>query len=151
MDLAGLKAMLAAPMAALFLVLVLVAFGQRQGKAVGVPLKVYAIPPDPSEFVPCDHGGIVVEIDRAGRVGIVPAEIPRAKLRQLLGEILENRYERRVYVAADSGVPYQDFVDILSRIEGASQGLQVVLLSGELRRKQEEKWVFPCVYIWPMK
>ncbi|MGB8259430.1 MAG: biopolymer transporter ExbD [Terracidiphilus sp.] len=139
--------MLAAPVSALFLVLALVAFGARQHSSAGVPLRVNAIPPDPPAPIACDSMEIVVELDGAGKVRINGFELAREQLRGKLSEIYENRYVKKVYVMADSSVSYQDFVDFLSRIEGASPGLQVVLFSGELRRRQEEKAVFPCVFL----
>jgi biopolymer transport protein ExbD len=148
MDLMRLRAMLAAPVAAVFLLLVLVGFAARQRAEVGVPLWFY--PKDrgsEDEIGVCNYRRLVVWLDRDGTVRINETRIPPGTLRARLAEIFEYRAFKQVFVVADSGVSWQQFLSFFSQIEGASPGLEVVLLSGELRREAERGEAYPCAMI----
>jgi biopolymer transport protein TolR len=147
MGLGQIRSTIAAPVSALFVLLALAAFEERQHTSVGVPLHVYPIPPDPPKTWGCNSRELVVVLDEKGKVWINETETPLDQLRPHLAEIFENRYLKRVFVVADSSVSYEQFVDFISRIEGASPGLEVMLFSGDLRRAQEQRAVVPCVFL----
>ena len=149
MDLAPLKASLAPPIAALFLLLALVAFAPRQKPSAGVPLRFY--PPECQAKCqePCNARRIVVSLDREGTIRINETTWALSDLRPKLSEIYENRYVKDIFVIADHGVAYQTLLDFFSQIDGASPGLEVILLSGETRRAVEDGEMFECVFIPP--
>jgi biopolymer transport protein ExbD len=148
MDAGKIRLLLAAPLAALFLILLLATFATRQRGAQGVPLRVYAIQPDTNARAEgCNSRRLVVWLDAEGAVRINETETPLDKLRSHLTEIFENRSVKQVFVVADSSVSYQQFVEFYSRIDGASPGLEVMLFSGDFRRAQERRAVVPCVFL----
>ena len=69
-------------------------------------------------------------------------EIAPDRLRAKIAEVFDNRMVKRVHVVADSDVSYGQFADFMSRIVGASPNLNVILLSGQLRREVESEPTF---------
>ena len=68
----------------------------------------------------------------------------------MIVEMLENRGSQRVYVVANSNVSYEQFTDLMSKVVDALPNLDVVLLSGDLRREVEREPTFDglCALNW---
>ena len=138
--------MLAPALASVFVILCLCAFIARQPKpAEGVPIHLYPLHQKPNISGGCPNRQVVLWLTRDGKMRIDDTEIQPDRLRPILAEVFENRYDRRAYVVADSDVSYGQFADFISRIVGASSNLDVVLLSGQLRHQAETEPVFECL------
>ncbi len=85
---------------------------------------------------------MVLWLTRDGRMWMNDYEVPPDRLRARLAEVYEYRMLKNVYVVADSEVSYGQFADFMSRIVGASPNLNVILLSGQLRREVETEPTF---------
>ena len=69
-------------------------------------------------------------------------EISPGRLRPVIVEMLENRGIQRVYIVANSNLSYGQFAQVVSEVVGALPNLDVVLLSGDLRREVEREPTF---------
>jgi biopolymer transport protein ExbD len=136
MDLNRLRSLLAAPVAALFLILVLCVFGVQRPPSVGFRIPMIRIHHNPQE-ISCDGRFEFLRLTRDGRTWINEAEIPVEQLRQKVAALMEDRAERVVFVIVDSDLSYGQFTAFLDRIEGSADGLHVVVVSGEIRREFE--------------
>jgi len=63
--------------------------------------------------------GLVVSIDRQGRIFVDETPVSRADFRLTFGSIVRSRKPRSVYLRADRRVPYGDVVRVLATIRAA--------------------------------
>ena len=138
MDPSRLRALIAPAMASLFLVLSLCAFVVRRPESVGMRIPLVPLHSESHLSGVCNYMPIVLWLTADGKMWINVTEVSPDKLRARIAEIKEYSMDRRVYVVADPGVSYGKFADFLDRIVDATQNLQVVLLSGQLRREVEQ-------------
>jgi len=75
-------------------------------------------------------------------------ELPADQLRQTVVNVMENRAERVVYMVVDSELTYGQFAGFLDKIEGATNDLHVVVVSGEVLREFEKNHD-ECDFIFP--
>ncbi|MGB8260856.1 MAG: hypothetical protein WCE75_10920 [Terracidiphilus sp.] len=140
---------MSAPLAAVFLLLTLVAFAGRQGQTAGFRIHIYPLHPVEHPESECNWRQILLRLDGDGAVRINETHVPIEELRARLANIFDNRAVKQVFVLADSNVSYQSFMEFFSQIDGASPGLEVVLISGDLRSAAEQELIFPCVFLVP--
>jgi biopolymer transport protein ExbD len=129
MDLNRLRSLLAAPLASLFLILVLCTFAAVQKpKSVGmyVPLpKVRSVPFNYCDFL--SGRSIVVKLHKDGSYWINETRESPEKLGPRLTEIYGNRAERVVYVLSDPDISFGEFADFYSTIASSTSDLHIVL------------------------
>ncbi|HEY1210099.1 MAG TPA: hypothetical protein VGE85_12065, partial [Terracidiphilus sp.] len=138
MDPFRFRALIAPAMASLFLVLSLCAFVVQRPESTGIRIPLLPLHPEANPPGYCNYREIVLWLTQDGRMWINETEISPDKLKGTIADIMENRYYKKLYIVADSGVSYGNFADFMSRIVGASPDLHVVLLSGQLRREVEQ-------------
>jgi biopolymer transport protein ExbD len=148
MDLNRLRSILAAPMAALFLILVLCTFAVQKPKSTGFLIPMIRLHHNPNE--PTDCGGRIefVKLTKDGRTWINETEVPSNSLATAVAALMENRAERVVYVVVDSDLSYGQFVEFLGKIKGATTELHVVIVSGEILRAFEDSHDI-CDFVYP--
>ena len=139
MDLNRLYALIAAQLASLFLVLVLCTFEVRRPVSVGFRIPMLRIHRTAQDEFSCDDRSVFLRITRDGKTWINATEIPADQVRSTVATLMENRAERVVYVVVDSELSYGEFARFLDSVEGATEDLHVVVVSGEIRRQFEEK------------
>jgi hypothetical protein len=137
-----LRAVLVPSLASLFLILWLCAFAPLRPAAAGIHLHIYPLHPEGEVSYQCNASSIVLYLARDGRMRINETQIPPAELTARLNEVFDYRVVRRAYVVAASDVSYGQFVDYLNRIAATEPKLDVVLLSGDLRREAEHEQTF---------
>jgi biopolymer transport protein ExbD len=150
MDLNRLRALLAAPMAALFLILALCTFAVRRPASVGIRIPMVRTP-DNYRYVCSDPNRIVfLRLAEDGTMWLNSTVIPPDRLTTIVKEVMENRGDRIIYVAADPRVSFGQFVDFLGRIPAARMNLHVALLTDKLRQDFEEgRGRAFCELEWP--
>jgi biopolymer transport protein ExbD len=124
-----LRALVAAPMASLFLVLSLCAFVVERPGAVGmmVPVPKVRIVP----FKDCDFlsdRSIVVQLRKNGSYWINETREGRGDLGPALTEIYENREEKVALVISDPDVSFGEFADFYSKVTSSANNLHIVLV-----------------------
>ena len=102
MDLNRLRSILAAPMAALFLILVLCIFAVRRPPSVGVRIPMVRIHRTYQNEFSCDGRFKFLRLTKDGITWINEAEIPVNQVRHRVAALMEDRAERVVYVVVDS-------------------------------------------------
>jgi biopolymer transport protein ExbD len=149
MDLYRLRSLLAPALASLFLVLSLCAFVVQRPVSVGIHVPVAQLHPEERPILACDALKMVIWLTLDGKMWINDREVSPDTLRAKIAEIIENRYDQKVYIVADSGVSYGMFADFMSRIVGATPNIQVVLLSGQLFREVKQSFTYEgaCVIV----
>ncbi|MGA2809204.1 MAG: hypothetical protein ABSE87_13815 [Terracidiphilus sp.] len=138
MDLNRLYALIAAQLASLFLVLVLCTFEVRRPGSVGFRIPMLRIHRTAQNEFDCEGRFEFLRLTRDGKTWVNSTEIPASQVRPTVATLMENRAERVVYVVGDSELPYGQFAKFLDSIEGATEDLHVVVVSGEIRRQFEE-------------
>jgi biopolymer transport protein ExbD len=150
MDLNRLRALVAAPMASLFLILTLCAFLLQRPGAVGmhVPLpKVRTVPYDDCEGV---DRWVVVLLHKDGSYWINETQVPADELRSKLGEIYENRKYKLIYMFSDPDVSYGEFANFYSIVESSTTELRIGLRTRQLEAQlQQCPLGSSCGLEWP--
>lgn len=143
MDSDRLRTVLSPTLASLFVILLLCVFIVRRPiPAEGLRIPLYPLHPESKVSGVCNARAIVLWLTKDGRMWINNFEARPDELRPKLAEIFENRAVKKAYVVAHSDVSYGQFADFMSRIVGASPNLQVILLSGKLRKEVESSPTF---------
>jgi biopolymer transport protein ExbD len=145
MDPNRLRMAMAPVLASVFLILSLCSVVARRQSSTGIPFHLYPLHPETNLSGVCNSRAIVLWLTRDGRIWINDTEVAPATLRKKLGEIFENRTVQRAYVVTDSEASYYEFANYMSSISGATPRLDVVLLSGQLRREVEHEPTFEGV------
>jgi biopolymer transport protein ExbD len=148
MDLNRLRLLVAAPMASLFLVLSLCAFVLQQPRSVGIRIPMIRIHHNPHKPYDCEGRPVFLRLTKDGRTWMNSEELPADQLRQTVVNVMENRAERVVYMVVDSELTYGQFAGFLDKIEGATNDLHVVVVSGEVLREFEKNHD-ECDFIFP--
>jgi biopolymer transport protein ExbD len=106
---------MATPVAALALVLTSISPAVRRG-SVGLPIRPVVLGPCRTD----DRRVIVVILHRSGRLNINSEESSWTELGPRLGEIQRTRWDKMVYVTADSDVPFQRLAEVIDIAKGYS-------------------------------
>lgn len=122
-------------MASLFLVLCLCAFVVQRPESVGFRIPMVRIHRTYQHEFSCDGRFEFIRLTRDGKTWINATEIPTDQVRQRVAALMENRAERVIYVIVDSELSYGQFAAFMDRIEGATDDLYVIVVSGETRRE----------------
>jgi biopolymer transport protein ExbD len=138
MDLNRLRALLAAPLASLFLVLSLCAFVVQRPPSVGIRVPITKIRTAPYNVCPYVDRSIVVRLLKDGSYWINETLVPANELRPRLADIYENRAEKILPVYSDPDVTYGLFGDFYSEVESSTSNLHIILrtrgLEAQLQR-----------------
>jgi biopolymer transport protein ExbD len=134
MDPFRLRTLIAPAMASLFLVLSLCAFVVQRPASVGFRIPMVRIHHNPQE-ISCDGRFEFFRLTNDGKTWINSTEIPADQVRLKVADLMENRAERVVFVVVDSELSYGQVVEFLGKIEGATDDLHVIVISGEIRRE----------------
>jgi len=142
--------LLAAPMASLFLILLVFGLIDWRPASVGFRVPMIRLHHDPNEPSDCGGRAEFVRLTKDGRTWINSEEIPAGQVQAAVAAQMANRAERVVYVVADSELSYGQFASFLDRVSGATSDLHVVLVSGEIRRAFEKNYDV-CDFRYPDK
>jgi len=122
-------------MASLFLVLTLCAFVLQRPVSAGVNMPLAKVVEIPAEkcFSGLSDRDIVLQIKNDGTTRINETDLEPATIRERLSEIYENREERFLFLLVDPNVPYREFADVYDQAASSTPGLQIGLLTRQLR------------------
>jgi biopolymer transport protein ExbD len=138
MDLNSLRALLAAPLAGLFLLLTLCAFVlQRPGSAgMHLPItQVRAVPYDDCEGVDRD---IVVLLHKDGSYWLNEEQVSSSELGLILGEIYEYRRYKLIYMFVDPDVSYGEFARFYGKVASSTPGLRIGLRTRQMEAEFQQ-------------
>ena len=150
MGLDRLRTLLAAPLASLFLILSLSAFGGRTPPSYGFLIPVIQLHHEPQEPTDCGGRSEFIRLTKDGKTWINEDEFPPAQIAPAIASMMESRAERVVYVVVDSELSYWQFAGFLDQIQGATSDLHVVLVSGVVRREFETSHDL-CDFVVPVQ
>jgi hypothetical protein len=135
MDPFRIRTLIAPAMASLFLVLSLCAFVVQRPEPVGFRIPMVRIHRTYQHEFSCDGRFEFFRLTRDGKTWINATEIPEDQVRLKVAHLMENRAERVVYVMVDSELSYGQFAAFMDSIEGATDDLHIIVVSGEIRRE----------------
>jgi biopolymer transport protein ExbD len=135
MDLIRLRTLLAAPLASLFLVLLLCALPTRGPASVGINVPMTRVREIPSEncFSGLSDRDIVLHLKDDGSTWINETRLRREEIRERMSRIYENRAERIAFMLVDPNVSYGEFADVYDQAASSTPGLHIGLLTRQLR------------------
>lgn len=136
MDLNRLRALVAAPIACLFLMLMLYVFGLRQPhRSMGLRIPMIRVP-DHSDRVCSDPNRIIVLRPASDdKYWINSTEIKPGQLQAILTLITENRSDHIVYMQVDGRIPYEKFASVLEIVSDVRPKLHIALLTDRLLKR----------------
>jgi biopolymer transport protein ExbD len=150
MDLNRLRALLAAPLAALFLILVLCIFGVQKPPSVGIRIPMVRFPDQPRNDCSDPNRIVFLRLAQDGTVWLNATAIPTDRLTTTIATVMENRSDRILYVVADPQVSYGQFVGFLDSIAKTKMVLHVALLTDQFRTVLEvNRSRAYCELEWP--
>jgi biopolymer transport protein ExbD len=150
MDLNRLRSILAAPIAALFLIMVLSVFGVQRPASVGFRIPMIRVHNQSRNDCFEPNRIVYFRLARDGTVWLNSTEIPSDQLTAITKVVMENRGDRILEVVADPHVSYGQVVDFLDKIAAAKMVLHVALLTDQLRVGLEEDHMGTyCGLEWP--
>jgi biopolymer transport protein ExbD len=150
MEINRLRALVAAPMASLLLVLSLCAFVVERSGSVGMRVPMIRIPDKSKNDCSDPNRSVFLQLSQNGSYWINLTEIPSDRLTATVAYVMENRSERILYVVADPQVCYGQFTDFLDKIAGTKMVLPVALLTDQLRKEIEgSRGRAYCEIEWP--
>jgi len=133
MDLNHLRALFAAPLAALFLILALCTFALQRPSSVGMYLPITRVRTIADYDCPGVDRTIIVLLRKDGSYWINETQVPANELRPRLAEIYENREEKILPLFADPEVSYGQFADFYSKVESSTSNLHIILRTRQLQ------------------
>ena len=104
------------PMVDVMLVLLIVFMVAAPLMTVGVPLD---LPKTAATPLSGDNEPLTISIDGQGRVFLQETPVTAEELVPRLLAISNNGYEQRIFVRADSTIPYGNVMDVMGRISAA--------------------------------
>ena len=155
-----LKESLAAPLAALFLLLTLYfSAAHRPQPQVGLRVPMMKLKQHPAGYVCEDDIQIMARLTADGRMWINWTQISPNDMQLRLAEIFKGRNERVVGVMVDQTISYARFAAFLSLVNSTMPDTHVILLTPALQRRfidpnivriRDEPWAYvpPCDLEW---
>jgi biopolymer transport protein ExbD len=148
MDLNRLRGLLAAPLAGLFLLLILCTFAGQRPASTGFLVPMIRLHHNPEEPSDCGGRSEFVRLTKDGKNWINDTEVPPDRLVSTVSDLMENRAERVVYVVVDSDLSYGPFAEFLDKVAGSTTDLHVVLVSGQILRAFQSNHDL-CDFVYP--
>jgi biopolymer transport protein ExbD len=137
MDLNRLRTLVAAPVASLFLILLLCVLAVQRPVSAGFRVPMIRLHHDPNEPYDCGGRAEFLRMTKDGKTWINSTEIPADQVTARVAALMADRAERVVYVVVDSEVTYGQFAEFVDRISRGTADLHVVRVSGEVRKAFE--------------
>lgn len=151
MDPNRLRALIAAPLVSLFLILVLCTIGVRRPASMGMHVPTIKVRVHP--YKDCDFlsdRSVVVQIHEDGSIWINETRQTREKLGPTLANIFESREERDVYLLPSPDVSFGEFADTYNIISSSTRNLHIVLSTRQLDKElQQCPLDSACALDWP--
>lgn len=151
MELARLRSLLAPTLASLFILLTLCILPVQSSPPTGISIALLKL--HPQDQVSCDGRWEYLYLLDDGTTRINEKQIREEELASLVGEIMEPRFERAIYVVPSDGILYTRLVGTLSTLKTAVPDMHIGVLSGEMRddliKPGRERPYEPCDYAWP--
>jgi biopolymer transport protein ExbD len=135
MDLISLRALLAAPLASLFLVLSFCAFVMQRPVSAGMNVPMTGVREIPSEncFSGLRDRDIVLRIKDDGSTWINETRLKREDIRSIMSEIYGYRAERITYFLVAPNVTYGEFADVFHSAASSTPDLHIGLLTRQIK------------------
>ena len=154
-----MKESLAAPLAALFLVLILYLLAVHRPKPqVGLRVPMMKLKQHSPGYFCQDDRWLVVRLAADGTTWVNETVVQERQLRPLLFQIYENRHQRVAYLMADPSIPFGRVAAVLDSASSSIEGMHVVLLTEGLKghlteafvgsTSSSERFVPPCDLEW---
>jgi biopolymer transport protein ExbD len=138
MDINRLRALVAAPLASLFLILVLCTFGTNRPAPVGIHIPITRVQTI-SEDKCFDDRDVFVRILKNGSIWINETRLNPNELGPEIAEIMRNRNEQRVvYILPGPDISYGDFANVYNKVASSTKELHVGLITRQLKSQLEK-------------
>jgi hypothetical protein len=135
MDMNRLQAILAAPLAGLFLILTLCAFALQKPEEEGMYLPITRVRMISDYYCPGVDRTILVSLHKDGSYWINEEQIPTDEFRFTLTEIYENRKQKILPVLADPDISYGDFARFYDEVISSTSDLHIILRTPQLEEQ----------------
>jgi biopolymer transport protein ExbD len=133
MDLNRLRVLVAAPLASLFLVLVLCTFEVQKPVSVGMRIPLTRVQMISDYHCPGVDRTIVVLLHKDGSYWINETQVPAHELRTRLAEIYEDREEKILPLFADPDASFSEFADFYNKVASSTSNLHIILRTRQLQ------------------
>jgi biopolymer transport protein ExbD len=157
MNLNRLREALAAPMACLFVILILCVFAVQRRDSTGILVPMMRARAKPLSF--CEFNGFTVYLRSDGRLagGRRDEEVSRDVILSRIREAQHNVQDDTMFVIADPDVPYGDFAQLIADIHNAVPPDHVAVVTRVARVEgisyrggvPEGPWADRCQFEWP--
>jgi len=151
MDLIRLRALVAAPLAGLFLVILLCTLAMQRPVSVGIDVPMTRVREIPIEncFSGLSDRDLILRIKDDGTVWINETQEKRENIRPILSKIYGYRAERIAYLLIDPNVSYEEFADVYNLAASSTPNLHIGLLTRGIRNHVEHcPPGFGCTIEW---
>jgi biopolymer transport protein ExbD len=157
MDLNRLRQLVAAPVACLFLILILCVFAVQRPESTGILIPMMRVRAEPLSF--CEFNGFTIYLRSDGTLGggsrdqVVSRDVMLSRIR----DARDNIQDDTIFVIADPEVPYGDLASLLADIHDTAPAdhIAVVTRAGQIQawsipgRVPLEPWADRCRFEWP--
>ncbi|MGA2167354.1 MAG: hypothetical protein ABSG62_04030 [Terracidiphilus sp.] len=157
MDLNRLRTLLAAPMACIFLILILCVFAVERPVSTGILIPMMRIRTEPLSN--CEFNGFTVYLRSDGKLagGSPEDEVSRDVLLSRIREARDNIQDDTIFVIADPDVPYGEFAALIADIHNAAPPDHIAVVTREAQvelppyasRVPLGPWADRCRFEWP--
>ncbi|MDQ1388580.1 MAG: hypothetical protein QOF56_2034 [Acidobacteriaceae bacterium] len=149
---------MALPLASLFLILLGCVFAIQRPASMGVRMPLLRLR-QPRQDISCDGRWVFVELLEDGKAKVNSEPAPTENLSAIVGQLMESRAERVVYLVPSRGISFYRFVETLNALQESAPGTHVGVLSGTVRDQYEgpstasilQRTYLPCDIVWPAK
>ena len=149
-------AVLALPLASLFLILLLCVFALQKPASMGIRMPLLRIK-SLGHDATCDGRWVFVELLKDGTAQINLKPVSNQELSTEVGRLMQSRAERVVFLVPSPDIPYARFVETLSALQQSAPDTHVGVLSGVMRdqyigppiESPLERTYVPCDIVWP--
>lgn len=113
----------------------------------------------PRQDISCDGRWVFVELLEDGKAKVNSEPATTENLSAIVGQSMESRAERVVYLVPSRGISFSRFVETLNALQESAPGTHVGGLSGTVRDQYErpstasilQRTYLPCDIVWPAK
>jgi hypothetical protein len=152
------RTLMALPLASLFLILLGCILATQRPVPMGVRMPLLRLRQSRQD-ISCDGRWVFVELLEHGKAKVNSEPAPTENLSAIVGQLMESRAERVVYLVPSRGISFSWFVETLNALQESAPGTHVGVLSGTVRDQYEgpstgsilQRTYLPCDIVWPAK
>lgn len=137
------------PLASLFLILLACDLAVQQPASMGIRMPLLRLQQSRQD-ISCDGRWVFVELLGDGKAMVNSEPRPIENLSAIVGQLMESRAERVVYLIPSRDITFSRFIGTLNALQKSAPGIHVGVLSGKLRDEYIlQRMYLPCDIVWP--